>query len=93
LENIIQAAVVLTKGRMIEAEDLRIAPLPSFFPKEQAASSMRQAKARMLEEFEKNYLSELLRATGGNVTQAARVAQKERRALGRLIKKYDLPKH
>jgi len=51
---------------------------------------MRMAKARVVEEFEKSYLTTLLEANGGNVTRAAREAQKERRALGRLVKKYNL---
>ena len=46
------------------------------------------AKARALEEFDRTYLINLLRYAGGNVTKAARLAGKERRALGKLIKRY-----
>jgi DNA-binding NtrC family response regulator len=38
--------------------------------------------------FERSYVEDLLRKHGGNVTRAARAAQKERRAFGRLVKKY-----
>lgn len=55
--------------------------------------AMKQAKAQALEEFEKAYVAELLAAHQGNVTQAAREAQRERRAFGRLVKKYHLAKH
>jgi DNA-binding NtrC family response regulator len=46
------------------------------------------AKARAIESFERAYLAQLMEETGGNVTQAARRAAKERRALGKLLKKH-----
>jgi DNA-binding NtrC family response regulator len=51
---------------------------------------MAQAKARAVERFERDYLAALMTRTGGNVTQAARIAGKERRSLGRLLKKHGL---
>jgi DNA-binding NtrC family response regulator len=48
------------------------------------------AKARLIVEFERRYLESLLRDTQGNVSEAARRAGKERRALGKLIKKHGL---
>lgn len=47
-------------------------------------------KARAIAEFEKRFLAQLLQAAEGNITRAARLAGKERRALGKLIKKYGL---
>lgn len=46
------------------------------------------AKAHAIAAFERRYLLALMQATGGNVTQAARRAAKERRALGKLLKKH-----
>lgn len=48
------------------------------------------AKRRVIAEFEKRYLSRLLADMNGNVTQAAQRCGKERRALGKLIKKHGL---
>jgi DNA-binding NtrC family response regulator len=48
------------------------------------------AKLAVLEHFEKQYLSELMDHTRGNVSQAARLAGKERRALGKLLKKHGI---
>jgi two-component system, NtrC family, response regulator GlrR len=45
------------------------------------------AKASAIAEFEREYLSNLLEQTKGNVSAAARIAHKERRSLGKLIKK------
>jgi DNA-binding NtrC family response regulator len=53
-------------------------------------TSLKRAKALAIEQFEKAYLSDLIQAHHGNITRAARAAQKERRAFGRLIKKYQL---
>jgi DNA-binding NtrC family response regulator len=47
-----------------------------------------QAKARLLEKFDREFLVKLMHHTQGNVAQAARVAGKERRDLGRMLQKY-----
>lgn len=46
------------------------------------------AKSMVVEQFERHYLSQLMMRTRGNVTQAARLAGKERRAFGKLLKKH-----
>jgi two-component system response regulator GlrR len=46
-----------------------------------------EAKARVLADFERRYLLQLVARTGGNVTAAARLAGKERRSFGRLLQK------
>jgi DNA-binding NtrC family response regulator len=57
-----------------------------------------QAKARAIEVFERDYLIGLMEAARGNVSLAAKLAGKERRSLGKLLKKHGLgngsrPKH
>jgi len=54
------------------------------------ASSFRALKQEMIETFERDYLIRLMAAHHGNITQAARSAGKERRDLGKLLKKYHL---
>jgi len=46
------------------------------------------AKSLALEQFDRTYLTKLLRRAHGNVTRAAELAGKERRALGKLLKRY-----
>jgi DNA-binding NtrC family response regulator len=48
------------------------------------------AKSRALEQFTRRYLAALMDHAGGNITHAARVAGKERRALGKLLKRHGL---
>jgi DNA-binding NtrC family response regulator len=50
----------------------------------------RTARAAALAEFERHYAEALLRKHGGNVTHAAREAQQDRRAFGRILKKYQI---
>ena len=54
--------------------------------------SFTEAKTRVVREFEEKYLRRLMQQSGGNVTEAARIAGKERRALGKLLKKYGIDK-
>lgn len=49
-----------------------------------------EAKEQVIKEFEKFYVAAILKESHGNITQAARKAGKERRAFGRLVKKYNL---
>ena len=55
-----------------------------------AGASFRHAKACAIEVFEQDYLTRLLQQANGNVTDAARLAGKERRSLGKLLKKHQI---
>lgn len=55
-----------------------------------AFSRFRLAKARVVNDFEREYLAELLERTSGNLSAAARLAGKERRGFARLLKKHGL---
>jgi DNA-binding NtrC family response regulator len=55
-----------------------------------AQMSYQAAKSLALENFDRAYLTQLLQRTQGNVTRAAQLAGKERRALGKLLKRYQI---
>lgn len=57
-------------------------------PSARAPLSFQDAKARAIVDFEKQYLCQVMQITHGNVTLAAKIAGKERRALGKLLQKY-----
>jgi DNA-binding NtrC family response regulator len=94
LFNVIQRAVVCSSGRQIMPEHIVLADEA---PGQVGALSLHQnlkaAKRQMIEEFERGYIEELLARHQGNVTRAAREAGKERRAFGRLVKKYSIAGH
>ena len=54
--------------------------------------SFQDAKAIAINEFEANYLKQVMHIAKGNVSAAARLAGKERRALGKLLQKYAIDK-
>jgi DNA-binding NtrC family response regulator len=51
---------------------------------------LRMAKAELLERFERQYVTQLLEQTGGNVAEAARRAGVDRVTLFRTIRRYGL---
>ncbi len=89
LENFIHRGFVLTEGSELLPPD---ATGPIFVAQEDAADTehYRTAKAAAISAFDRQFLRRLLAKACGNVTQAARAAGKDRRALGRLLKKYGI---
>lgn len=51
-----------------------------------------ESKARIISQFEINYLTHLIGKSNGNVTRAAKRAGMERRSLGKLLKKHSIEK-
>ncbi len=96
LENLMHRAFVLSEGPTIQLchlmpeEEEDGAWEPDGEGRGPSEESFRAAKARIIARFEKQYLSRLLRETGGNVSLAARRAGKERRSLGKLLKKHGI---
>jgi len=89
LLNVVERALAFSGGPRILPSDL-VLPGTSETTGDEPAGSFREARARAIEEFERAYVQSLLERHSGNVTQAAREAGKERRAFGRLVKKYGL---
>ena len=85
LENVIGAAVALCDGPLIRAADLLFAA-----DEGQSRGSFREAKARLITEFEREYIVCLLTSCDSNVSEAARAAGKNRRAFWELIRKHKI---
>jgi transcriptional regulator with GAF, ATPase, and Fis domain len=101
LENLIHRAYLLGDGERLEitlpgATDAMSRPSSDLPPSVRAAADdspplcYRLAKLRALQEFDRDYLTRLLQRASGNVTRAAQLAGKERRALGKLLKRYGI---
>lgn len=95
LENTLQRGLLLAEGDEIEPRHLQPPGEDGTTTVMQGTAAMRQlpfneARARVLETFEHDYLENLLACSGGNITRAARTAGKERRSLGRLLKKHHI---
>lgn len=86
LEHVIERALALCDGPVIKDSDFALSSSHPARPLE----SLQEAKAREIAQFEKNYIQGLLRACSGNITRAAHVAQKNRRAFWQLIQKHQI---
>jgi DNA-binding NtrC family response regulator len=86
LYNVIHRAVIYSQDRQIQPQDIRFAVAAP--ATESPGKTFGLARAAAIEVFERRYVEEMLRKHGGNITRAARDAGKERRAFGRLVKKY-----
>ena len=86
LQNVIQEAIIINTTGWIEEENICICKK---YP-DNIISSFNEAKQKTISKFEKSYLRNLLIVFDGNLSKAARFAKKDRRALGRLLKKNDI---
>ncbi len=94
LENVLHRAFVMSQDEVLllgEEAATGVEPEPAegvdHRPYEE---NFQAAKARLIEEFEREYLTWLMTRARGCVAAAARMAGKERRALGKLLKKHGL---
>lgn len=86
LEHVIERAIVLCEGPVLEARDLLISPAAG----NGGQQSLQEAKAKEIARFERDYIQGLLSACKGNITRAAQVAKKNRRAFWQLIQKHQI---
>ncbi|HMG73329.1 MAG TPA: sigma-54 dependent transcriptional regulator [Pyrinomonadaceae bacterium] len=86
LEHIIMRAVVFSDHEVIRADDITLLDHkdPSL------SESFQEAKDRIVAEFEKAYIRSLLLRCSGNISEAARIARKNRRAFWELIRKHHI---
>jgi two-component system, NtrC family, response regulator GlrR len=93
LENCVQYLTCLQLEHEVQAEDL---PLLSFAEEEAgtppetdpAGPSFQKTKRELVSLFEREYLEEALRRSGGNIAEAARASGKARRAFFELMRKH-----
>lgn len=86
LEHIVERAAALTEQPQIQSPAFDLpgdAPCP-------CQESLKSVKARYVADFERAYIQELLVTYQGNIAQAARAAQKNRRAFWQLMRKYEI---
>jgi two-component system response regulator AtoC len=88
LEHIIERAIIMADGNSIEFKHL-----PERFHQADAQPSHTTKNLMSLAEVEKNYILEVLEATGGNKTKATEVLGISRAALWRKLKQFEEEKH
>lgn len=89
LENILRQAIVLAEETIIDEQDIKLpGDLSPNIPVYKLPFNI--AKQHIIRAFEREYLIEALAAAGGNISEAARLAKKDRRTFFGLLKKYGL---
>jgi DNA-binding NtrC family response regulator len=84
LEHVIERAVLLAPAPVLTEADVAVGNASE----SEEAESFRAAKTRIVQDFERARIEELLTAHAGNVTHAAAAARKNRRAFIALMQKY-----
>ncbi|MFC1603208.1 sigma-54 interaction domain-containing protein [Pseudomonadota bacterium] len=98
LENILHREFLLSEGAMLKFKIIntqhqeRRSGLNGRRVAAFKTNNFNHAKAHAIATFERSYLHWLMEATQGNISKAARKTGKERRALGRLLKKHNIDK-
>ncbi len=86
LEHVVERAVLFCEHQLIGEIDI-------YLPPQKAATcymSFKEAKADVVNKFEKSYIERLLFSYKGNITRSAQAAQKNRRAFWQLIRKHQI---
>ncbi len=86
LENVIECSVIFCPRPIVESADLPLSGTAAVPYRE----SLRAQKSRVIAEFEKKYLRDLLAEHQGNISRAAKAAQKNRRAFWELMRKHKI---
>ena len=86
LEHTIERAVMFCETGTLEESDI-VLPVQRRWSE---AESFQKAKAKVVEQFEKEYIQNLLLSHGGNISKAAQAANKNRRAFWELIRKHQV---
>jgi DNA-binding NtrC family response regulator len=86
LEHIVERAVVFCNTGLIDAAHITLQTSPP----SKVLESFHDAKIRTIAQFEKSYIETILMNCDGNISKAARVAQKNRRAFWELMRKHHI---
>jgi DNA-binding NtrC family response regulator len=83
LEHTIERAMIFCETSFLTEKDIS---LPG--PARRLEGSFQQAKAKIVAQFEKDYIQRLLLSYNGNISRAAQAARKNRRAFWELVRKH-----
>jgi two-component system, NtrC family, response regulator GlrR len=86
LKHTIERAVMFAESASLTEADV-VLPVSDTTPTEE---SFQQAKAKIIEQFERDYIQRLLLSHDGNISKSAQAARKNRRAFWELIRKHGL---
>ena len=90
LQNIIGRTLYLCSDNIIHAKDFPISIRKEKISSESLNANYKEAKEKVVEQFEIEYLSYHLRKNAGNISHTAKACGMDRRTIHRLIKQYNI---
>ena len=90
LKNCIESASALCENNIIREEDLSSILAYQGNSLTETKLNFKDSKARVIEEFEKKYLSGMLEKNNGNIAAAAREAEIDRKNFWLMVQKYNI---
>ncbi len=93
LENLIHRSLLLSEDHTLSIAPADYRPSTTGLPHDLSSIHYSDARSRVLDSFEEQYVNSALSKTDGNVTHAASLAHMERRAFGKLIKKHHIDRN
>jgi DNA-binding NtrC family response regulator len=90
LENKIQQVVALSPTNVVLPEQVDLPASETIARADGRLKSYREAKREVVTAFEVGYVTKLLAMTAGNISEAARLARKHRRAFWEIMKKHGI---
>jgi Nif-specific regulatory protein len=93
LKNVVERAVVLTRGDLIDVEDLTLSKLSTAGDTQDIVAPASSFEPMSLEEMERRHIYATLQSTGWNKSQTASILGIERSTLDRKIRRYELDSH
>lgn len=88
LENVVHREFLISEEDELTFRETRNQLLGTPDPEPARQPCFSKAKAQAIRNFERSYVLDLLASARGNITQAARMAGKDRSAFGKLVRKY-----
>jgi DNA-binding NtrC family response regulator len=88
LEAVVQRSVLMARSGTLEAEDIEL--LAGEPGERSTLRAFQEAKSSAIDSFERSYLTRVLTVHAGNISEAARAAGTDRRALQRLMRKHGI---
>ena len=89
-ENKVQQVVALAETNVILPEQVELPAAETIARPDGGLKSFKEAKREVVDAFEIGYITKALAMTGGNISEAARLADKHRRAFWEIMKKHGL---
>lgn len=88
IQNFMRRLAVYSQGETIDLPLVRLSESrPQGAAQESALQPYKEAKTQVMDDFTRNYVTELLRKTGGNISESARLSGLERVSLQKILKR------